>query len=173
MFDSVLVANRGEIARRVFRTARQKGYRSIAVYSEADATAPHVEDADIAACIGGATPAESYLKIEAILEAARKTGAQAVHPGYGFLAENAEFARACAEAGLVFIGPPAEAIELMGSKRLSKLRMIEAGVPCVPGYSGSDQSTETLAAEAACIGVPLMIKPLPVVVGVVCDWLKT
>ncbi|WP_041768759.1 biotin carboxylase N-terminal domain-containing protein [Pseudovibrio sp. FO-BEG1] len=158
MFDSVLVANRGEIARRVFRTARQKGYRSIAVYSEADATAPHVEDADIAACIGGATPADSYLKIEAILEAARKTGAQAVHPGYGFLAENAEFARACAEAGLVFIGPPAEAIELMGSKRLSKLRMIEAGVPCVPGYSGSDQSTDTLAAEAARIGVPLMIK---------------
>ncbi|MES0870892.1 acetyl/propionyl/methylcrotonyl-CoA carboxylase subunit alpha [Pseudovibrio sp. SCP19] len=158
MFDSVLVANRGEIARRVFRTARQKGYRSIAVYSEADATAPHVKDADIAACIGGATPADSYLKIEAILEAARKTGAQAVHPGYGFLAENAEFARACAEAGLVFIGPPAEAIELMGSKRLSKLRMIEAGVPCVPGYSGSDQSTDTLAAEAARIGVPLMIK---------------
>ncbi|AEV39099.1 Propionyl-CoA carboxylase alpha chain [Pseudovibrio sp. FO-BEG1] len=142
----------------MFRTARQKGYRSIAVYSEADATAPHVEDADIAACIGGATPADSYLKIEAILEAARKTGAQAVHPGYGFLAENAEFARACAEAGLVFIGPPAEAIELMGSKRLSKLRMIEAGVPCVPGYSGSDQSTDTLAAEAARIGVPLMIK---------------
>ncbi|KZK99406.1 biotin carboxylase N-terminal domain-containing protein [Pseudovibrio sp. Ad26] len=158
MFDSVLVANRGEIARRVFRTARQKGYRSIAVYSEADATAPHVEDADIAACIGGATPADSYLNIEAILEAARKTGAQAVHPGYGFLAENAEFARACADAGLVFIGPPAEAIELMGSKRLSKLRMIEACVPCVPGYSGADQSTETLAAEAARIGVPLMIK---------------
>ncbi|GHB29543.1 geranyl-CoA carboxylase subunit alpha [Pseudovibrio japonicus] len=158
MFDSVLVANRGEIARRVFRTARQKGYRSIAVYSEADATAPHVDDADIAACIGGATPADSYLKIDAILDAARKTGAQAVHPGYGFLAENAEFARACADAGLVFVGPPAEAIELMGSKRLSKLRMIEAGVPCVPGYSGSDQSTETLAAEAARIGVPLMIK---------------
>ncbi len=158
MFDSVLVANRGEIARRVFRTARQKGYRSIAVYSEADANAPHVNDADLAVCIGGAMPADSYLSIEAILEAARKTNAHAVHPGYGFLAENADFARACAEAGLVFIGPPAEAIELMGSKRLSKLRMIEAGVPCVPGYSGADQSTETLAAEAARIGVPLMIK---------------
>ncbi len=158
MFDSVLVANRGEIARRVFRTARQKGYRSIAVYSEADAMAPHVEDADIAACIGGATPADSYLNIEAILIAARKTGAQAVHPGYGFLAENAKFAQACADAGLVFIGPPADAIELMGSKRLSKLRMIGAGVPCVPGYSGADQSAVTLAAEAVRIGVPLMIK---------------
>ncbi|SDR33386.1 biotin carboxylase N-terminal domain-containing protein [Pseudovibrio sp. Tun.PSC04-5.I4] len=158
MFDSILVANRGEIARRVFRTARQKGYRSIAVYSEVDADAPHTQDADIAACIGGAVPAQSYLNIEAVLEAARKTGAQAIHPGYGFLAENAEFAEACEAAGLVFVGPPAEAIRLMGSKRLSKLRMIEAGVPCVPGYSGEDQSTETLATEAARIGVPLMIK---------------
>lgn len=158
MFDSILVANRGEIARRIFRSARHKGYRCIAVYSEADRDAPHVREADMAVCIGGASPAESYLNIEAVIEAARKSGAQAVHPGYGFLSENAAFAEACDAAGLVFIGPPAEAIRLMGSKRLSKVCMEAVNVPCVQGYSGEDQSLDTLVQEAKRIGVPLMIK---------------
>ena len=132
-FEKVLVANRGEIACRVLQSARSLGYRTVAVFSEADAGARHVQLADEAVCIGPATAAESYLNVPALLDACRRSGADAVHPGYGFLSENADFAAACAEAGVTFIGPPAEAIRLMGSKRLSKIAMQEAGVPCVPG----------------------------------------
>ncbi|TQV82438.1 acetyl/propionyl/methylcrotonyl-CoA carboxylase subunit alpha [Exilibacterium tricleocarpae] len=157
-FSTLLVANRGEIAVRIIRTAKQQGYRTVAVYSEADADALHVRAADLAVCIGPAAVGESYLSIDNIIAAAAKTGADAVHPGYGFLSENPEFARACAAAELVFIGPPAAAIELMGSKRRSKLAMLEAGVPCIPGYSGEEQSDERLVAQAETIGYPLMIK---------------
>lgn len=156
--DKILIANRGEIAVRVIRTARELGYRTVAVYSDADADALHVDLADEAICIGPASVADSYLSIDAIIEAAGRTGAGAVHPGYGFLSENAGFAKACADAGLVFIGPSPDAIELMGSKRLSKLAMEKAGVPCVPGYSGTDQSDGVFAFEAEKIGYPLMIK---------------
>ncbi len=156
--NSVLVANRGEIAVRVFRTARAMGLQTVAVFSDADLAAPHVVAADRAVRIGPALAAESYLSIPAVIAAAKSAGANAIHPGYGFLAENAEFAEACAEAGLTFIGPPVEAVRLMGNKRLAKLRMAEAGVPCVPGYSGSDQSDQTLTAEAAEVGFPLMVK---------------
>ena len=158
MFEKILIANRGEIACRVIRTAREMGYRTVAVYSEADRHALHVRLADEAVCIGPATASESYLKIDAVLEACKRTGAGAVHPGYGFLSENADFARACEEAGITFIGPPVDAIHLMGSKRLSKIAMIDAGVPCIPGYEGADQSDATLIAEAERIGLPLMIK---------------
>lgn len=158
MLTKILIANRGEIALRIIRSARNKGYRTVAVYSEADAEALHVRAADEAVCIGAPAAGESYLARQKILDAAARTDADAVHPGYGFLAENAGFARACEEAGLIFIGPGADAMELMGSKRLSKAAMLEAGVPCVPGYQGSDQSEETLLAEAEKIGVPLMVK---------------
>ena len=157
-FEKVLVANRGEIACRVLQSARSLGYRTVAVFSEADAGARHVQLADEAVCIGPATAAESYLNVPALLDACRRSGADAVHPGYGFLSENADFAAACAEAGVTFIGPPAEAIRLMGSKRLSKIAMQEAGVPCVPGYQGEDQSDDTLIKEAEAVGLPLMIK---------------
>ena len=157
-FDSVLVANRGEIAVRVIRSAQQQGYRAIAVYSEADADARHVAVADEAVLIGPPAVAESYLDPERILEAARRTGAQAIHPGYGFLSENAAFAQACAEAGLVFIGPTPAAIDIMGNKAASKRRMLEAGVPCIPGYQDPDQSDEALVAAARAIGAPLMVK---------------
>jgi geranyl-CoA carboxylase alpha subunit len=157
-FIKVLVANRGEIAVRVIRAARALGCRTVAVYSEADTGAPHASLADEAVCIGPAPAAESYLSIPCILAAARATGAEAVHPGYGFLSENAEFAAACAAAGLVFIGPPVEAIRLMGNKRQAKLRMEQAGVPCVPGYSGGDQGDQALLDAAGRIGVPLMVK---------------
>ena len=157
-FDSILVANRGEIACRVIRTARDMGYRTVAVYSEADREALHAKLADEAVCIGPAPATDSYLNVERILDACRRTGAGAVHPGYGFLSENADFGRACAKEGIVFIGPPAEAIHLMGSKRLSKVAMQEAGVPCIPGYEGEDQSDEKLLSEAERIGLPLMIK---------------
>ncbi len=156
--EKILIANRGEIAVRVIKTAREMGYRTVAVYSEADADALHVAVADEAVCIGPAPVGESYLVIENILAAAKETGADAVHPGYGFLSENADFARACADAGVTFIGPSADAIELMGSKRLSKIAMQEAGVPCVPGYEGAEQSDDVFAAEAEGIGYPLMIK---------------
>ncbi len=158
MITKILIANRGEIALRIIRTARNKGYRTVAVYSDADTEALHVRAADEAVCIGAAAAGESYLAWQKILDAAASTGADAVHPGYGFLAENAGFARACEEAGLIFIGPGADAMELMGSKRLSKAAMLEAGVPCMPGYQGPDQSEETLLAEAEKIGVPLMVK---------------
>lgn len=157
-FDSVLVANRGEIAVRVLRSAREQGYRTIAVYSSADALAPHVAMADAAVLIGDAPVKASYLDAAKILAAAQKTGAQAIHPGYGFLSENAEFAAACTAAGIVFIGPGAEAIELMGNKAASKRRMLEAGVPCVPGYQGEDQSDKVLLAAAEEIGAPIMVK---------------
>ncbi len=157
-FDKILIANRGEIALRVMRTARALGYRTVAVYSAADAGAPHVVAADQAVAIGPAPAAQSYLSIERVLGAARLTGAGAVHPGYGFLAENADFAAACSEAGLTFIGPPPEAIRLMGNKRLSKLKLGQAGIECIPGYHGKAQSDKRLTAEAAALGTPLMVK---------------
>lgn len=158
MFRKILIANRGEIACRVIRTARALGYRTVAVYSDADREAEHVRQADEAVPLGGSAPAQSYLSIERLLEAARRSGAEAVHPGYGFLSENAEFAEACAAAGLIFIGPPPEAIRLMGNKAAAKRRMIEANVPCVPGYQGAAQDDATLIAEAQRIGFPLMVK---------------
>ncbi|MEU1653761.1 acetyl-CoA carboxylase biotin carboxylase subunit [Streptomyces pristinaespiralis] len=159
MFDTVLVANRGEIAVRVIRTLRSLGVRSVAVFSDADAGARHVREADTAVRIGPAPAAESYLSIERLLDAATRTGAQAVHPGYGFLAENAGFAQACAEAGLVFIGPPPSAISLMGDKIRAKETVKAAGVPVVPGSSGSGLSDEELAAAAREIGMPVLLKP--------------
>ncbi|MEU3824546.1 acetyl-CoA carboxylase biotin carboxylase subunit [Streptomyces sp. NPDC029080] len=159
MFDTVLVANRGEIAVRVIRTLRSLGVRSVAVFSDADADARHVREADTAVRIGPAPAAESYLSVERLLDAAARAGAQAVHPGYGFLAENAGFARACEEAGLVFIGPPADAIALMGDKIRAKETVQAAGVPVVPGSSGSGLSDAQLAAAAREIGVPVLLKP--------------
>jgi geranyl-CoA carboxylase alpha subunit len=157
-FRKILIANRGEVARRVMRTARALGYRTVAVYSDADRDMPYVGEADQAVPIGPSPATDSYLNIERILEAARRSDAEAIHPGYGFLAENATFAEACAAADLVFIGPPAHAIRLMGNKAAAKRRMREAGVPCVPGYDGTDQGYEILAAEAAAIGFPVMVK---------------
>ena len=154
----ILVANRGEIACRVMRTAHRLGIATVAVHSDADARALHVTEADEAVHIGPSPAAESYLRIEHIIEAARTTGADAIHPGYGFLAENAEFAEAVSEAGLVFIGPPATAIRAMGLKDGAKRLMQEAGVPVVPGYHGDDQESETLAAQAEAIGYPVLIK---------------
>ncbi|MFG0379665.1 geranyl-CoA carboxylase subunit apha [Pseudomonas sp. zbq_18] len=157
-FNKILIANRGEIACRVIRTAQDLGYRTVAVFSEADTGARHVQLADEAVCIGPAQVNQSYLVIDNIIAAAQKTGADAIHPGYGFLSENAEFARACEAAGIVFIGPTVEAIHLMGSKRLSKIAMCDAGVPCIPGYEGAEQDDATLIREAERIGYPLMIK---------------
>ncbi|MFC9957027.1 acetyl-CoA carboxylase biotin carboxylase subunit [Streptomyces nigra] len=159
MFDTVLVANRGEIAVRVIRTLRALGVRSVAVFSDADADARHVREADTAVRIGPAPAAESYLSVERLLEAAARTGAQAVHPGYGFLAENAGFARACADAGLAFIGPPADAISLMGDKIRAKETVKAAGVPVVPGSSGSGLTDAELADAAREIGMPVLLKP--------------
>ncbi|RDI99418.1 biotin/lipoyl-binding protein [Dyella solisilvae] len=157
-FRSILIANRGEIALRIQRTARRLGMRTIAVYAEADRGAPHCCEADLALPIGASAPQASYLNIEALLDAARRSGAEAVHPGYGFLAESDAFARACGEAGLVFIGPSAESIRAMGNKAGAKRLMEAAGVPCVPGYHGDDQSGACMAKEAARIGYPVMIK---------------
>ncbi|MEZ3178230.1 acetyl-CoA carboxylase biotin carboxylase subunit [Streptomyces pimonensis] len=159
MFETVLVANRGEIAVRVIRTLRSMGVRSVAVHSDADAGARHVREADTAVRIGPAPASESYLSVERLLRAAARTGAQAVHPGYGFLAENAAFARACEEAGLVFIGPPADAIALMGDKIRAKETVKAAGVPVVPGSSGSGLTDEQLAGAAREIGMPVLLKP--------------
>lgn len=156
--QKILIANRGEIAVRVIRTARDLGYRTVVVYSEADASALHVMEADQAVCIGAAAVGESYLVADKILDAAQRTGADAIHPGYGFLSENAAFANACEEAGIAFIGPRADAIELMGSKRLSKIAMLDAGVPCIPGYQGADQSEDVLLTKAKEVGFPLMVK---------------
>jgi len=158
VFRKILIANRGEIACRVMRTARTLGYRTVAVYSDADAGAPHVALADEAVRIGPAPAAESYLNVAALLDAARRTDAGAVHPGYGFLSENAAFAQACADAGLVFIGPPAAAIAAMGDKAGAKRRMIAAGVPTAPGYLGEDQTDARLTSEAEKLGYPLLVK---------------
>jgi 3-methylcrotonyl-CoA carboxylase alpha subunit len=158
MFTKILIANRGEIACRVIQTARRMGIRTVAVHSAADADARHVRLADEAVAIGPAPARESYLVGERIVEAARETGAQAVHPGYGFLSENADFAEACARAGVVFIGPPASAIRAMGSKSAAKALMARAGVPLTPGYHGEDQDPELLAREARRIGYPVLIK---------------
>ena len=158
MFTSVLVANRGEIACRVFRTAQRMGIRTVAVYSDADAEAPHVKMADAAVRLGPAPARDSYLDGAKVLAAAKDAGAEAIHPGYGFLSENAEFAEAVMAAGLVWIGPPPAAIRAMGLKDAAKRLMIQAGVPVTPGYQGEDQSPERLAAEAERIGYPLLIK---------------
>jgi hypothetical protein len=152
MFSSLLIANRGEIACRVMRTAKRLGMRTIAVYSDADACALHVAMADHAVRIGPAPARESYLDMDAILKAAKDTGAEAIHPGYGFLSENPGFADACQKAGLIFVGPPASAIRAMGLKDAAKALMIKAGVPVVPGYFGDDQSLAHLAREAERIG---------------------
>ena len=157
-FSKLLIANRGEIACRVIRAARSKGLRTVAVYSDVDADAEHVLQADEAVCIGPAPLAQSYLSIERIIDAARLTGAGAIHPGYGFLSERPAFAEACAAASIVFVGPSAEAMRVMGDKAAAKRRMIAAGVPCVPGYQGEDQSPDRLAKEAARIGYPVMVK---------------
>ena len=157
-FRKILIANRGEIGLRIMRTARRLGYGVAAVYSDADRDALHVHEADEAVRIGEALPAQSYLNIAAILAAAKSVGADAVHPGYGFLAENEDFATACRDAGLVFIGPSPEAIRAMGNKAGAKAIMRAAGVPCVPGYQGGDQSDAAMLAEAGKIGFPVMIK---------------
>ena len=159
MLDSVLIANRGEIACRVIRTARRLGLRTIAVYSDADRGALHTQLADEAVHVGPAAARDSYLDVARILQAARDTGARSIHPGYGFLSENASFARACREAGIVFIGPPEDAILRMGSKSEARRLMAAAGVPVLPGYDGDDQTPARLEAEAARLGFPLLIKP--------------
>ncbi len=158
MFGSILIANRGEIACRVIRSARRMGVRTVAVYSDADAEALHVAMADTALPVGAAPARDSYLNTDRILEAARRAGAEAIHPGYGFLSENADFAEACAAAGVVFIGPPPAAIRAMGSKSAAKALMAQAGVPLVPGYHGAEQDPAHLAAEAGRIGYPVLIK---------------
>ena len=157
-FRTLLIANRGEIACRVIRTARAMGLRTVAVYSEADRDAMHVAMADEAVLLGPARARDSYLNIDRIIDAARQTGAEAVHPGYGFLSENAEFAQACADAGLVFVGPTAEMMTAMGSKSGSKALMEKAGVPLVPGYHGEAQDEATLAKAADKIGFPVLVK---------------
>lgn len=158
-FTSVLVANRGEIACRVIRTLQHMGIRAVAVYSDADKDAKHVAMADAAVGIGGTAPAESYLKIDAIIEACRQTGAEAVHPGYGFLSENVEFAKALDAAGIVFIGPGIEAIELMGDKIRSKNHVMSYGVPCTPGIAKAGLTDQDLIDAAPSVGFPLLIKP--------------
>ena len=158
MFTKILIANRGEIACRVAATARRLGVRTVAVYSDADANARHVQVCDEAVAIGGAAPRDSYLRADRILAAAQATGAQAVHPGYGFLSENEAFAQACADAGIAFIGPPASAIRQMGSKSAAKALMGAAGVPLVPGYHGERQEAAFLREQADAIGYPVLIK---------------
>ncbi|MFM8574293.1 MAG: acetyl/propionyl/methylcrotonyl-CoA carboxylase subunit alpha, partial [Limnohabitans sp.] len=158
MFKKILIANRGEIACRVAATARRMGVKTVAVYSDADARAKHVQACDEAVHVGGSAPKDSYLQWQRIIDAAKATGAEAIHPGYGFLSENEAFANACAQAGLVFIGPPASAILAMGLKAESKQLMEKAGVPLVPGYHGSNQDPALLQAEADRIGYPVLIK---------------
>ena len=159
MFSKILIANRGEIACRVIRSARRLGIRTVAVYSQADADAQHVRQADEAWPIGGPRPQESYLRGDAIIDAARREGAEAVHPGYGFLSENAAFAAACADAGLVFVGPPPDAIARMGSKIEARRLMQHAGVPVVPGETPAAQDDAALVAAIARIGYPALVKP--------------
>ncbi|MDO9621287.1 MAG: biotin carboxylase N-terminal domain-containing protein [Moraxellaceae bacterium] len=158
LFDCVLIANRGEIAARIIRGCRKAGYRTVAVYSEADKNALHVREADSAWCIGPGPVGESYLCIDKLIAAAKATGAGAIHPGYGFLSERDDFARAVQQAGLIFIGPDPDAIEAMGNKSASKERMIAANVPCVPGYQGAGQEDDLLVAEAIKVGLPVMVK---------------
>ncbi|MGK2905018.1 MAG: biotin carboxylase N-terminal domain-containing protein, partial [Desulfuromonadales bacterium] len=158
MFDKILIANRGEIACRIIRTARQMGIRTVAVYADADASAMHLALADEAYHIGPAPARESYLRADRILEVAQASGAQAIHPGYGFMAESAAFAEACAKAGMVFIGPPVAAIQAMGCKSAAKTIMAQAGVPLVPGYHGADQDPARLQAESIKTGYPQLIK---------------
>jgi 3-methylcrotonyl-CoA carboxylase alpha subunit len=158
MFKKILIANRGEIACRVAVTARRLGVQTVAVYSDADAQAKHVAACDEAVHIGASAPKDSYLQWQRIIAAAQATGAQAIHPGYGFLSENEDFAQACADAGLVFIGPPASSIKAMGLKAQSKQLMEKAGVPLVPGYHGANQDPALLQAEADRIGYPVLIK---------------
>src|SRR5438128_4793297 len=158
MFTKILIANRGEIACRVAATARRMGIKTVAVFSEADAHAKHVAVCDEAVLIGPAPAKESYLRADKIIEVAHATGAQAIHPGYGFLSENEDFAEACAKAGLAFIGPPASAIKAMGLKAESKQLMEKAGVPLVPGYHGAGQDAAKLKKEADRIGYPVLIK---------------
>ncbi|MDA0979548.1 MAG: ATP-grasp domain-containing protein, partial [Proteobacteria bacterium] len=158
MFSKILIANRGEIACRVMTTARRLGIRTVAVYSDADKNALHVSTADEAIDIGGPAPADSYLRQTAIIEAALKSGAEAIHPGYGFLSENPAFSRLCLENNLVFIGPPTSAIEIMGSKSAAKRQMEAAGVPLLSGYHGDDQDPATLKQAAAEIGYPVLLK---------------
>ncbi|MDP3299206.1 MAG: biotin carboxylase N-terminal domain-containing protein, partial [Phenylobacterium sp.] len=158
MITTLLVANRGEIARRIFRTARQMGLATVAVYSDADDGALHVLEADQAVRLGPAPARDSYLKVEAVLEAARASGADAIHPGYGFLSENADFAEAVVAAGLTWVGPPPAAIRAMGLKDAAKALMTAAGVPVTPGYHGENQDPAHLAREAAAIGYPVLIK---------------
>ena len=159
MSGTLLVANRGEIACRIFRSARRLGWRTVAVFSDADALARHTREADEAVWIGPPPARDSYLSIERVIAAARASGATAIHPGYGFLSENAQFAQACEDAGISFIGPPAAAIAAMGSKIVAKNRMREAGVPVLPGYAGPEQDLKQLAAAAHTVGLPLIIKP--------------
>jgi len=158
MFNKILIANRGEIAVRIIRSAKNLGFRTVAVFSDADKCAPHVSLADEAVCIGASNVGESYLVIDKLINAAKASGANAIHPGYGFLSENADFAQACQDNNICFIGPSVNAIELMGCKRQAKIAMLGAGVPCIPGYEGSDQSDETLSSHALRIGFPLMVK---------------
>ena len=158
MFKKILISNRGEIACRVIDTAARLGITTVAVYSDFDASARHVELADEAVHLGGSQASDSYLNIDAVISAAKASGAQAIHPGYGFLSENADFADACQEAGIVFIGPPKQAIEVMGSKQASKQLMESAAVPLIPGYHGADETDARLLEAAKSIGFPLMIK---------------
>ncbi|MCA9788377.1 MAG: ATP-grasp domain-containing protein, partial [Cyanobacteria bacterium HKST-UBA05] len=156
--QKVLMANRGEIAVRVIKTLRAMGIATVAVYSDADAQACHVRHADEAHALGGQAPADTYLNIDKLLAIAQASGCDAIHPGYGFLSENAGFARACAEAGIVFIGPPAKAIEAMGSKSAAKAIMTKAGVPLIPGYHGAGQTDDELRQHSQAVGYPQLIK---------------
>ena len=158
MFNKILIANRGEIACRVLKTAKRLGIQTVGVYSDADSSAPHIQLADEAIHIGPPAAAQSYLVIDKIIEAAKRTGAQAIHPGYGFLSENAEFAERCESEKLVFIGPTAQTIKQMGSKAAAKDLMEQAGVPLSPGYQGSDQSLDVFMREAKNIGYPVLLK---------------
>ena len=159
MFSRVLIANRGEIAGRIIRTCRRLGIQTVAVYSDADAGALHVREADEAVAIGPSEPGQSYLRIDRIIDAARHSGVDAIHPGYGFLSENPLLAGACETAGLVFVGPSAETIRAMGSKRRARQTMAAAGLPVLPGYDGERQDDDTLLEEAGKIGFPIMLKP--------------
>ena len=154
----LLIANRGEIARRILRTARRMGVATVAVYSDADRNALHVREADTAVALGGTASADSYLRVDKLIDAARASGADAVHPGYGFLSENADFAQAVVDAGLTWVGPPPAAIRALGSKSAVKAVALRQGVPVLPGYFGDDQRDETFAAEAQRIGYPVMVK---------------